>query len=123
MEPRWKREEPTLALIRLGTSFSAGLAHAFGRRNEATLQQLLTFLAPYRFRFYCTDNLNNYAKYLLENQHIATKQFTQGIERQNLSFKIRLKRLARKTICFSISEKLHDTIISEFISREHYQFL
>ena len=123
MEPRWKREEPTLALIRLGTSFSAGLAHAFGRRNEATLKQLLTFLAPYRFRFYCTDNLNNYAKYLPENQPIATKEFTQGIERQNLSFRIRLKHLARKTICFSKSAQLHDTAIGEFISREHYQLL
>ena len=64
VELRWKHKEPTLAPVRLGTSFSAGLAHAFGRRNEATLKQLLTLLAPYRFRFYCTDNLNTYAKYL-----------------------------------------------------------
>ena len=64
VELAWEQEEPTLALGRLGTSFSAGLANAFGRRNEAALKQLLTLLAPYRFRFYCTDNLNIYAKYL-----------------------------------------------------------
>ena len=64
VELRWKQEEPTLALVHLGTSFSAGLARAFSRRNEATLKQLLTLLAPYKLRFYCTDNLNTYAKYL-----------------------------------------------------------
>uniref|UniRef100_UPI00389958AF IS1 family transposase n=1 Tax=Endozoicomonas gorgoniicola TaxID=1234144 RepID=UPI00389958AF len=31
----------------------------------------------------------------------------------------RLKRLMRKTTCFSRSVKIHDKVIGEFISREH----
>lgn len=56
-------------------------------------------------------------------KHVATKKFTQDIERQNLTLRSRLKRLARKAICFSKSEELHDKVIGEFISREHYQLL
>ena len=46
---------------------------------------------------------------------------TQGIERENLNFKTRIKRLARKTICFSRSEEIHDKVIGELIEREHFQ--
>ncbi|MDD7804132.1 MAG: IS1 family transposase, partial [Endozoicomonas sp. (ex Botrylloides leachii)] len=33
----------------------------------------------------------------------------------------RIKRLVRRTICFSKSEEIHDKVIGEFISREFYQ--
>ena len=101
--------------------FRRVIAHTFGRRNQTTLAQLLALLAPYKFRFYCTDNFGAYTKHLPESRHVATKEFTQGIERQNLTFRTRLKRLVRKTICFSKSEELHDKVIGEFISRQHYQ--
>ncbi|MFI0400373.1 MAG: IS1 family transposase, partial [Thiolinea sp.] len=40
---------------------------------------------------------------------------------QNLTFRTRLKRLARRTICFSKSVELHDKVIGEFIHRYHFQ--
>ncbi|PIE00011.1 MAG: transposase, partial [Thiothrix nivea] len=42
-------------------------------------------------------------------------------ERQNLNFRTRIKRLTRKTICFSKSEEIHDKVIEEFINREFFQ--
>ena len=103
--------------------FKKVIAHAFGRRNEATLTSLLTLLAPYNFRFYCTDHLGMYRSYLPDGKHIASKKLTQRIERNNLTLRTRLKRLTRKTICFSRSEEIHDKVIGEFIAREHYQRL
>ena len=52
---------------------------------------------------------------------LSVKQNTQGIERENLNFRTRIKRLARKTICFSRSEEIHDKVIGELIDREHFQ--
>ena len=101
--------------------FKRIIAHAFGRRTDATLKKLLELLEPYSFEFVCTDDWKSYKKHIPENQHLVGKFFTQRIERQNLNFRTRLKRLARRTICFSRSEEIHDKVIGEFIYREHYQ--
>ena len=103
--------------------FRRVLAHAFDRRNETTQKKLLALSAPYNFLFYCTDHFSVNTERVPAARHVATKKFTQGIERQNLTFRTRLKRLARKTICFSTSEELHDKVIGEFLSEEHYQRL
>ncbi len=48
------------------------------------------------------------------------KQQTQTIERKHLTLRTRIKRLARKTICFSKLAKMHDIVIGLFINR--YEF-
>ena len=65
--------------------------------------------------------LGAYDRLLPEDKHLITKQFTQSIERQNLNFRTRIKRLQRKTICFSKSIEIHDKVIGEFINREFFQ--
>ena len=40
--------------------------------------------------------------------------------RENLNLRTKIKRLARKTICFSRSEKIHDKVTGQFIEREHF---
>ncbi|RNC78707.1 hypothetical protein DA717_03100 [Piscirickettsiaceae bacterium NZ-RLO2] len=45
------------------------------------------------------------------------KKNTQAIERKHLTLRTRIKRLARKTICFSKSEKMHDVLIGLFINK------
>ncbi|PZV05885.1 MAG: transposase, partial [Leptolyngbya sp.] len=42
------------------------------------------------------------------------------IERKHLTLRTRIKRLARKTICFSKSVLMHDVVIGLFINR--YEF-
>ena len=96
-------------------------AHVFGSRTVHTLRRLLERLSSYHFSFYCTDHWRPYASILPRNKHLIGKLFTQRIERENLNLRTRLKRLVRKTICFSRSIEIHDKIIGEFISREHYQ--
>jgi insertion element IS1 protein InsB len=48
------------------------------------------------------------------------KRNTQQIERKHLTLRTRLKRLVRKTICFSKSIEMHTIVIGLFINR--YEF-
>ncbi|OZI14344.1 IS1 family transposase, partial [Sodalis-like symbiont of Philaenus spumarius] len=43
--------------------------------------------------------------------------FTQRIERNNLTLRTRIKRLARKTIYFSRSVEIHEKVIRAFIEK------
>ncbi|WP_232426903.1 IS1 family transposase, partial [Erwinia tracheiphila] len=46
---------------------------------------------------------------------------TQRIERHNLNLSTHIKRLTRRTICFSKSEEMHDKIIGWYLTLHHYQ--
>ena len=62
-----------------------------------------------------TDNWGSYEK-IPDEQHTVGKRNTQTIERKNLTLRTRIKRLARKTICFSKSKFMHDTVIGLLIN-------
>ncbi len=66
-----------------------------------------------------TDEWGSYAREL-PKEHLIGKIFTQHIERNNLTLRTGLKRLARKTLCFSRSVELHEKVIGSFI--EKYMF-
>jgi insertion element IS1 protein InsB len=53
--------------------------------------------------------------------HPVGKANTQTIERKHLTLRTRIKRLARKTICFSKSIQLHDIVIGLFINRFEFE--
>lgn len=57
---------------------------------------------------------------LPQDSHLTGKIFTQRIERNNLTLRTYIKRLARKTICFSRSTELHEKVIETCI--EKYMF-
>jgi insertion element IS1 protein InsB len=44
----------------------------------------------------------------------------QRIERKHLTLRTRLKRLARKTLCFSCSRAMHDLIIGLYMNRVEF---
>lgn len=97
------------------------LAHQNGKRTDAVCQQLLNRLHIFPIRSYSTDNWQSYAKYIPFAQHHIGKDQTWKIERMNVNFRTHLKRLHRKTICFSKNETLHDTVIGLYIERHHYK--
>jgi insertion element IS1 protein InsB len=69
------------------------------RRTDAACRQLLQKLAGCRIRRYHTDNWQSYARFLPARRHLTGKEGTSRIERHNLNFRTRLKRLQRHTIC------------------------
>ena len=87
------------------------LAHVFGPRNSLTLRRLLALLSQFNIAFYMTDAWPVYRTLLASTSHVISKKYTQRIERHNLNLRTHLKRLARRTICFSKSEEMHDKII------------
>ena len=64
----------------------------------------------------------SYERLLPEDKHLITKRYTQRIERQNLNLRTWIKRLARKTICFSKSIEIHDKVIGTCIDRRFFNF-
>ncbi len=57
---------------------------------------------------------------LATNIQLIGKNFTQRIERENLTLRNRIKRLNRKTLGYSKSPEMHDKVIGPFIKREYY---
>jgi insertion element IS1 protein InsB len=96
------------------------LASTLGARTDDALKRLLPLLKPWNIALYCTDGWEAYQRYLPQDKPLITKRYTQSIERQNLNFRTRIKRLARKTICFSKSVEIHDKVIGEFINRSFF---
>ena len=96
------------------------LAYTSGPRTDETCRELLALLMPFNIGILTTDDRGSYARELLKEKLLTGKIFTQRIERNNLTLRTRIKRLARKTLCFSRSVELHEKVIGAFI--EKYTF-
>ena len=92
------------------------IAFAFGRRVQSVFKKLRKLLKPFDIRRYYTDALACYCKLLPNKRHTVGKSNTQRIERKNLTLRTRIKRLARKTICYSKTIKMHDIVIGLVIN-------
>ena len=66
---------------------------------------------------YHTDYRGTYARHLAPEEPNPGKRNTQKIERKHLTLRTRIKRLVRKTICFSKSTQMHDIVIGLFVNR------
>jgi insertion element IS1 protein InsB len=64
-----------------------------------------------------------YDHHLEPEQHPVGKTQMQKIELKHLTFRIRPKRLVRKTICLSKSVLLHDIVMGLFINRYEFSML
>ena len=96
------------------------LAYACGRRADKVCAQLQKLLKPFGLVHLYTDAAGVYERHLPASAHPVGKVRTQQIERNHLTLRTRIKRLARKTICFSKSVFMHDTVIGLFVNR--YEF-
>ena len=74
-----------------------------GKRSNKTLNRVLISLKLSKARKIYTDKLKNY-KFLITKKVHRTKQYaTNHIERIHLNYRTHLKRLNRRSICFSRS--------------------
>jgi insertion element IS1 protein InsB len=96
------------------------LAYVFGRRKDEVFLKLKALLELFGITRYYTDYWGAYTRHLDADEHQPGKRQTQKIERKHLTLRTRIKRLARKTICFSKSIQMHDIVIGLFVNR--YEF-
>jgi insertion element IS1 protein InsB len=77
------------------------LAYVLGRRTDEVFLKLKALLEPFGITRYYTDSWGAYTRHLEADAHQPGKRNTQQIEREHLTLRTRIKRLVRKTICFS----------------------
>src|SRR6266581_5182540 len=98
----------------------AVLTYVFGRRKDTGFLQLKELLEPFGTTRFFTDGWGAYERHLDPEQHTVGKQHTQSIESKHINLRTRIKRLVRRTICFSTTTTMHDLVIGLFINR--YEF-
>ena len=99
---------------------SSVLAYVLAPHKDQALVKLVNLLEPFGIQRFFTDAWGAYERILDPDTHLIGKKNTQKIERKHLTLRTRIKRLARKTICFSKSIVMHDIVIGLFINR--YEF-
>ena len=96
------------------------LAYVFGRRQDDVFLQLQELLAPFHITRFYPDGWGAYQRHLDPAQHTIGKAHTQKIESKHINLRTRIKRLVRRTICFSKTTTMHDLVVGLFINR--YEF-
>jgi len=94
------------------------VAFVFGTREHDVLWELLGLLYSLNVeivKVYSDDNFA-YHDAVPKNVLWTGKKNTQKIERKHLTFRTRLKRLARKTICYSKSIEMHTILFGLLIN-------
>jgi IS1 family transposase/transposase-like protein len=91
-------------------------AFVLGRRTDRSCRRLVKKLSRCQVQNFYTDDWKSYGKCLDPQRHHIGKNGTQGIERCNLNFRTHLKRLQRRTICFSRSPQMHEAVIKLYIN-------
>ncbi len=88
---------------------------AVGRRNKENLQKVVkTVMQLIPSKMY-TDGLNIYASLIPKTMHKVFQYNINKIERKNLTLRTHLKRLSRKTICYSKSEKMLENSLKLYL--------
>ena len=99
------------------------LAYVFGRRKDEVFLQLKALLEPFGITRFYTDGWGAYERHIAPEQHTIGKAHTQKIESKHINLRTRIKRLVRRTICFSKTTTMHDLVIGLFINRYEFGLL
>jgi len=73
-------------------------------------------LSVFPVKYYYKDDRQSYKKYIPSQRHITGKADTWKTEK-NLNFRTHIRRLSRRTVCFSKNKKIHDNVTGMYISR------
>jgi len=73
--------------------------------------RLKALLEPFGLTRFYTNHWGAYTRHLDPDMHSPGKRNTQKIERKHLTLRTRIKRLVRKTICFSKTIQMHDIVL------------
>ena len=92
----------------------------FGRRKDDVFLKLQKLLEPFGITRFYTDGWGAYERHIDTEKHQVGKENTQKIESKHINLRTRIKRLVRRTLCFSKTERMHDLVIGLFINR--YEF-
>ena len=84
---------------------------AFGSRNRTNLKQVIDSVKVHDPKKIVTDKLIIYPNLITPVDHDTNRYSNNHIERGNLTLRTHIKRLFRKTICFSKSQKMLEACV------------
>lgn len=87
------------------------LSLAVGTRSKANLRSVINPLLNSNIESINTDRYSGYRGVVPKKFHTTFKRRNNGIERQNLNLRTHLKRLSRRTICFSKSKEMLEAVL------------
>src|SRR5262249_42555571 len=96
------------------------LAYGCGRRQDDVFLNPQQLLALFGITKFYPDGWGAYERHLDPEQHQVGKEHTQKIESKHINLRTRIKRLMRRTLCFSKTERMQDLVIGLFVNR--YEF-
>jgi len=106
-----------LAMARHRSCYRGSIGLCVVRHKDSAFLGLKALLEPFGISQFYTGGWGAYQRHLNPAHHNVGKRNTQKIERKHLTLRTRIKRLVRKTICFSKTIVMHDTVIGLFINR------
>ena len=77
-----------------------------GRRTKKNIQTVIDKLLLLNPKYIYTDGLKEYRTIIPEEYHKVIRYGTNKIKRHHLTLRTHLKRLARRTICYSKNEEI-----------------
>ncbi|MCW5198702.1 hypothetical protein VU06_03015 [Desulfobulbus sp. F3] len=82
------------------------------RRTDESCSSLMEKISVFpAARFFILTTGKAARKHMPPSKHVIGKSDTWRIKRRNLNFRTHIKRLSRRTICFSKNEKIRDNVI------------
>ena len=91
------------------------IAFTMGKRSAAAVRNLFVKLKALTVELFLTDDWEAFQSVLPKQRHLIGKQHTKAIEGVNTFFRTRVRRLARRTVCFSKKLIYHYSMIKIII--------
>lgn len=89
-----------------------------GRRNKTNLRRVTSTLLLSNAKMIISDKLNIYKELIPKEIHSTKNRGINHIERQNLNLRTHLKRLNRRTICYSKSSAMLLAVVTIYFWSE-----
>lgn len=96
-----KKEKKVWMLYAYAVEEDEILAFTLGKRSAGTIENLMVKLKQLEIAYFLTDEWEAFKAVLPKAKHLAGKQYTKNIEGVNTFFRTRVRRLMRRTVCFS----------------------
>jgi insertion element IS1 protein InsB len=123
-----KRKKECWVAYSINESTAQVCGFVTGSRSKANIGRLTEKLLCHDAKRIHTDGLNIYPALIPKNIHRVFERCTNKIERHNLTMRTRIRRLSRKTLCFSRSVKMLEASLRIFfwgwtlVEPEHIPF-
>ena len=88
-----------------------------GRRKDEVFLQLKELLEPFGLTRFSTDGWGAYERHINPEPHEVGKANTPKSASKHSNLRTRIKRLVRRTMCFSKTTTMHDVVIGLFLTR------